>query len=161
MERGRAATGRKERMKGLVFNRYVQILLRIIIGGIFIYAGILKIRSPQEFADHIAGFQLLPNGFVNILAIGLPVFEVIVGLALVMGFQSRTAAFCVLFLSIMFAVAMASAMTRGLQIDCGCFGSGSPSILKMWLSLGRDVLLVVAAFVIWMQSIQMPSGEKA
>lgn len=135
-------------MKRLFFNRYVQIALSVIIGGIFIYAGILKIRSPQEFADHIAGFQLLPNGFVNILAIGLPVFEMLAGLMLLVRCKARIAAVSLLVLSIVFAFAISSALARGLTIDCGCFGGGEPSVFKEWLSLGRDILLIFGVLLI-------------
>jgi len=138
-------------MKKLFFNRWVILILRVILGGIFIYAGSLKIESPQAFADNIAGFQLIPNAFVNLLTLSLPVFEIIVGLMLVIGFRLRIAAFSVLVLSLVFAVALGSALARGLQIDCGCFGEGEPSTLKTWLSLGRDILMGVAALIVWRQ----------
>ena len=148
MDRSKTPTGGKT-MRGLFTNRWVFLLLRMILGGIFIYAGALKIDSPQTFADNIAGFQLLPNACINLLALSLPVFEIIVGLMLIVGFRLRIAAFSVMVLSVIFAVALGSALVRGLQIDCGCFGEEEPSILKTWLSLGRDILMGIAALIIW------------
>ena len=46
------------------------------LAGIFIYAGIDKIRDPLQFADSIAAFAILPAVFINLLALGLPPFEI-------------------------------------------------------------------------------------
>jgi uncharacterized membrane protein YphA (DoxX/SURF4 family) len=135
-------------MRKFLRHPYVQIALRAIVGGVFIYAGMLKIMSPQEFADNIAAYQLLRDSLINLLALGLPVFEVIVGVMLITGLRVRTAAFCALFLCVVFAIALGSALVRGLQIDCGCFGDGAPSVVKTWFALGRDVALGVAAWII-------------
>ena len=148
-------------MKALFSNRWVSLLLRLILGGCFLYAGILKIQSPQAFVDSIASFQLLPNPFINLLAITLPVFEVIVGLMLITGYERGLAALSVLILTSVFAVAMISALARGLQVDCGCFGTGEPSAFKTWLSLGRDLLFGGMAWMIWTReaTLNRPVGE--
>src|ERR1700722_10747340 len=97
-------------LKCLLFNRWIVLILRLILGGVFIYAGIVKILSPQSFADNIADFQLLPNVLNNLFALSLPVFEVIVGLMLIIGLRLRVASFSVLILSFVFAVALTSAL---------------------------------------------------
>ena len=140
-------------------NRWVVLVLRVILGGVFIYAGALKIESPQTFADSIAAFQMLPNSLINLVALSLPVFEIIVGLMLIVGFRLRVASFSVLVLSVVFAVALISALARGLEIDCGCFGDGAPSVFKMWLSLGRDILLGAAAVIVWRQCASPPCAK--
>ena len=145
-------------MKKLFSDRWVILVLRVILSGVFIYAGGLKIESPQTFADNIAGFQLLPNEFVNLLALSLPVFEIIVGLMLIVGFRLRIASFSVLVLSLIFAVALSSTLARGLQIDCGCFGEGEPSVFKTWLSLGRDMLMGIGALIIWISTLISKQG---
>jgi len=136
-------------MKKVLSNRWFILVLRPILGAVFIYAGIVKTQSPQSFADNIAGFQLLPNEVINLLALSLPVFEIIVGVMLIIGLQLRIVSMSVLILSIVFALALGSALTRGLNVDCGCFGDGKPTVFKMWMSLGRDVLLGIAALIIW------------
>jgi uncharacterized membrane protein YphA (DoxX/SURF4 family) len=140
-------------MKTFLLNRRGQLILRVIAGGVFIYAGVLKALAPQEFADNIAAYQLLPVAFINLLTLSLPVFEIITGLMLITGFQLRIAAFSALVLSMVFGVALGSALARGLKIDCGCFGSGSPSTLKTWFSLGRDALLGGVAWLILCQAV--------
>ena len=135
-------------MSRFIFNRWTQFSIRLILGAIFLYAGFLKFQEPQRFADSIAGFQMVPDSVINLMALSLPVLEMIVGALLVFGIQRRIAALTVLILSGVFAVALITALTRGLKIDCGCFGGGEPSVLKTWLSLGRDLLLGLGAFVI-------------
>jgi hypothetical protein len=112
-----------------------------LIGGIFLYAGSISIRSPQAFADSVVGYQLLPTVAINPLALVLPPMEMAVGALLIAGWPRRTATFSALFLTLIFIVALSSALARGLVIDCGCFGRGAPSRSAMWFSLGRDVLL--------------------
>jgi hypothetical protein len=50
---------------------------------------------------------------------------------------------------VIFCAAIASALARGLVIDCGCFGASIPSRERMWLDLGRDLLLVAAAATVY------------
>lgn len=139
-------------VKELPFKRWAHLILRIILGGFFLYAGILKIQTPQSFADNIASFQLLSNALINLLALSLPVFEIAVGTMLIIGFRIRIASFSVLILSTVFAAALISVLARDLNIDCGCFGHGMPSRLNTWFSLGRDLLLGLMATVVRLQT---------
>ena len=124
--------------------------LRWVVGGIFLYAGVVKLRAPLDFADSIASFQMLPTVAINPLALSLPYFEIITAGMLILSWRKRAAALAVLVMTTVFAVAMTTALVRGLNVDCGCFGGGSPSRLKTWTSLGRDLLLIAAsAWLCW------------
>lgn len=125
------------------------ILTRLVVGGVFIYAGALKLLDPQGFADAIAGFEMLPPQLVTLAALGLPPLEVLAGVLLIAGWGLRMAAFCILGLTLVFAVALGQALTRGLLVDCGCFGGGDASVASMWVTLGRDVLLMAGAGLIY------------
>lgn len=123
----------------------VLFVLRVVVGGIFLYAGAVKIADPLEFADAVATFRMLPPQVINLFALALPPFEMILGLLLISGWKLRPAALGILLLTLAFAVAMLQALVRGLEVDCGCFGSGEPSAWKTWNALGRDILLMAAA----------------
>jgi putative oxidoreductase len=155
-----ASPGREVIFRTL-FNRWVQLALRVGLGGFFVWAGILKVMDPQEFADNIAAYQILPYSIINFAATSLPVFEILVGAMLVIGFQVEVAAFSVLILCGIFAVALASALIRGLKIDCGCLGGGAPSTVKMWFSLGRDFLFGSVAWFLFVQKTRMPNPKAA
>jgi len=134
--------------------RWLSWLIRCTLGGIFIYAGWSKMGNPWAFADSIASFHLLPNRLISPLALGLPVFEVLAGIAIFIpiGRFQRVGALAILLLCGIFAMALAQALARGLSVDCGCFGSGAPSIGKTGLALARDLLIGAAAFWMYRQS---------
>jgi len=139
-------------MKRLLSNQKLGLVLRLIVGGVFLYAGILKARSPEAFADSIAAFRILPLSFINLFALGLPVLEVVTGLLLATGFQLRIGAFSALFLSALFVIALLSAGLRGLNIDCGCFGAAARSG-SLGIALGRDILLAAMALTVYRQAV--------
>lgn len=135
-------------------GNYIVIALTLAIGAIFIYAGIDKIRDPLQFADSIYAFAILPAAFVSLLAMGLPVFEIACGLVLFAPWTRRIGALAVALTSLIFFLALASALLRGLTLDCGCFGTGTPSRPRMWLELGLDALLFSGALVVYLRALK-------
>ncbi len=129
--------------------------LRVGAALVFGYAGWIKFQSPQAFADSIATFQLLPARLVNLLALGLPPFELGLGVLLLSGWKTRTAAFCGLVACGVFLFALASAMARGLPVECGCFGDARSSLaptLRSWLVIGRDLLLSGSVALVYLDA---------
>lgn len=145
MDQSRIAQGGEREMKRILETFDLIFFLRISIGCIFIYAGTAKLLDLLSFADSIASFQILPKELISIWAMGLPPFEIVIGLMLFFGRNLRIASFCLLAITGLFAVALLQAQVRGLEIDCGCFGSGKPSALKTLISLLRDIFLIAAA----------------
>lgn len=119
-----------------------------MVGGIFVYAGLAKAGSEAAFADSVASFRLVPNVLIAPLALGLPPFEMLLGAWLIAGCWRRTAALCAALASGVFLAALTSAALRGLTVDCGCFGSGSPAH-PLRLAVGRDVLLLAATVALY------------
>ena len=107
-------------MKSLIKNPIVIIILRLILGGIFIYASIDKIANPHEFAKNISHYHLVPFGLENIISIFLPWLELIIGVGLIVGFMVDGSVVLSMSLLVMFIVAISSAILRGYNIDCGC-----------------------------------------
>ena len=97
---------------------------RLLLGGVFVVAGALKLPDPAAAVRAVRAYRLLPEGLVAPVAFGLPVVEIAVGLALLAGVFVRTAAIAAAVLVLVFLAAVGSAWARGLQIDCGCFGGG-------------------------------------
>jgi uncharacterized membrane protein YphA (DoxX/SURF4 family) len=135
---------------------YVVLAVSLALAAIFIYAGADKIGDPLQFADTIAAFAILPAALINLLALGLPLFEVACGLLLLWSPTRRVGALAVSVISVVFFTALLSALLRGLTIDCGCFGTGAPSRLRMWLELGLDVVLAGGALLIYLRSSMAP-----
>jgi putative oxidoreductase len=140
------------------YRRLADVALRIVLGAVFMYAGAMKIGDPVHLADSIAAFDILPRTMVSPLALGLPPFEIAAGLLLLIGWQRRVAALALVIAMAIFSAALLSAILRGLTLDCGCFGAGSaPSVLKMWLDLGRDVVLLAASSISYRFSLPASS----
>ncbi len=120
------------------------VVIRVILGGVFIYAGVVKIADPTAFAGSIAAYKILPY-FANYLTAAiLPWFELLCGIMLLTGYRYRAAAMLLLLLNLAFMAALASTLVRGLDIDCGCFKQGG-SKTSAWTALGRDIIFFLMA----------------
>jgi uncharacterized membrane protein YphA (DoxX/SURF4 family) len=99
----------------------VVLLARIVVGALLLVAGIAKWRlGAHGFARAIRGYRLLPADLPVGVARVLPLAEMAVGAALLVGAAQPVAAFCAASLLTLFAAAMASSLVRGLELDCGC-----------------------------------------
>jgi len=133
-------------------RKYVVLATSLAVAAVFIYAGLDKIRDPLQFADSIAAFAILPAVFINLLALGLPPFEIACGFLLLGPWTRRVGALAVAVISVVFFTALASALLRGLTLDCGCFGTGAPSRPRMWLELALDAVLFSGAVLVYLRS---------
>lgn len=127
--------------------KWIRFLLRLALGGVFVYAGALKILHPQLFAHEIDQYSLLPHAGINLLAVTLPWVELVAGLALVLGVWVRAGALVVTGMSTVFLLAIISVLARGLKIKCGCFGNVGESFIGPW-NLVLDIVLLAAA--VWL-----------
>jgi uncharacterized membrane protein YphA (DoxX/SURF4 family) len=122
------------------------LVLRLIVGGVFAYAGYLKLREPWAlFAMGIDSYHLIPFRFIEPLARTLPAAEVALGLWLMVGFWPRIPSTLISLLLVVFFGAMLHAKLAGQQIDCGCFGPGDP--ISKWTLL-RDGSLLAASLAV-------------
>src|ERR1043166_7913644 len=105
------------------YLRIVLILIRLVLGGVFVYAGYVKLRDPWElFALGISSYNILPLKAVEFVARTLPWFEVLLGLALIAGIKLRySSTVCSLLLLVFFGLII-RAYVKGMDISCGCFG---------------------------------------
>jgi len=136
-------------MSAIRFQQMVFWLGRLVLGTVFIYAALLKIASPREFADSIAAYQILPFSAINLLALGLPLFELACGLLVVTGFYFRVGLLGILALLAVFIIAFVLALLRGLSVDCGCFGAHSWFDASPAVVLVRDGLLFGMAALLY------------
>jgi putative oxidoreductase len=131
---------------------YTVLALNLGLAAVFLYAGIDKIRDPLQFADSVAAFAILPQALITPLALSLPPFEIACSLLLLWPPTRRVGALAVALLALVFFTALLSALLRGLTLDCGCFGVGTPSRSRMWLDLGLNVILFAASVLIYQRS---------
>ncbi|MFP4084625.1 MAG: MauE/DoxX family redox-associated membrane protein [Desulfonatronovibrio sp.] len=128
----------QKHLKKFISSPYLALVLRLYIGGIFIYASMYKINYGAEFAETIAGYELAPYWMVNILAITMPWLELICGIMLVVGFRAKSSTVVIAFLLFLFTVGVFVNLLRDSPISCGCFSSAEDPI--SWMTLIRDVI---------------------
>lgn len=129
-------------MRSLLSNSYAVLASRLVLGGVFIAAGIPKILDPGAFAVAIRSYELaLPEWFVSFSAYALPYAEVLIGLYLIAGLFTKPTAWATTALMLVFTLALLQGAVRGLEINCGCFGAGDESS-NLWLAFLRDIGLV-------------------
>ena len=129
-------------MKSLLSNDYLVLAARVFIGFVFVFASIDKIAQPDEFVVSIANYKLVPAGIDMLAATVLPWVELLCGLGILAGIFFRGSSLLASTLSVMFAIAVASALLRGLDIACGCF-SQDPGVGTInWEKLAQNILLV-------------------
>ncbi len=102
---------------------YIELICRICLGSILIYASYHKIMDPCSAASDIYRYRILPGYLVNICAIILPFVELVTGLALITGLYPRGASLGAIVLLTIFLAGISSNLISGRDISCGCFGS--------------------------------------
>lgn len=123
------------------------VVVRMALGVVFVYAGILKIIDPVAFAGSVAAYKILPYGLNYLVAATLPWVEVVCGALLVAGYRVKAASCIIIAMNLVFMVALASTIVRGLDIDCGCFRQGGEKT-PAWMAILRDVLFLAAAIFV-------------
>jgi uncharacterized membrane protein YphA (DoxX/SURF4 family) len=127
---------------------------RILVGGLFIFSGLIKLNDPVGFAfklnDYFAEDVLnLPffNPFTLELALVIVVAEVLLGVALLIGFKRKITVWLLLLMIVFFTFLTFYSAYFNKVTDCGCFGDAIP--LTPWQSFGKDVILLVLILVLF------------
>ncbi|OQB43104.1 MAG: Methylamine utilization protein MauE [Candidatus Latescibacteria bacterium ADurb.Bin168] len=134
----------------LLDSRYVWVS-RIVLAAVFLVYGASKIPNLGDFARSIENYQLLPDALVNALAITLPWIEVVAALALLFRRSAPGAVVTVGGMTLVFTIAIISALMRGLDINCGCLDTGTDADARNNLlqHLVFDLFLLVLAAHVW------------
>lgn len=121
---------------------------QVAIGAIFVAAALAKIPDLPTFAKQVAAYDLAPTALVHLVAMTLPWVEVVAGLALILGVRPRAGGVVALLSMAFFTAAVASAWSRGLSIDCGCFGKALPEPIGLGKVLENLVMTALAAIAV-------------
>ncbi|WP_344776856.1 DoxX family protein [Nocardioides panacisoli] len=138
-------------MKGAV-HEWAGLVARLVTGAVWLVAGALKVTSPDTSIAAVRAYELLPGSLVEPVALTLPALELVVGLALILGVLTRGAAVVSGLLFVAFIIGIVSVWSRGIEIDCGCFGGGGfdpDASAKYPWEIARDSgLLLLSAYVV-------------
>jgi uncharacterized membrane protein YphA (DoxX/SURF4 family) len=133
------------RDKFTIAQPWLTLLARLILGGVLIAAGALKVGNLQKSAMAVRAYEMLPVWMANLLGYVLPWIEIGIGLLLVLGALVKINGLLGALIMLAFIIAIAQAWARGLSIDCGCFGDGGavdPEDTKYLSTIIRDIGLL-------------------
>lgn len=153
----------------LNLRRLVIWIGRLVLGGIFVYAGVAKIILPNmhlwpmfvlkfsiatnltTFAQQVESYKILSTGASDFVAHTLPFTEIVLGLLLLIGWRLRIWATLVTLILLGFVGAVTRAYLLHMHIDCGCFGVPEPltgmTVLRDSLLALLAVLMTILAFL--------------
>ncbi|WP_232678978.1 DoxX family protein [Nocardioides sp. R-C-SC26] len=133
-------------------KQWLALVARLVVGGVWLYAGLVKLPDPAASIESVRAYELLPGAWVEPVGYLLPPLEVVLGLALVLGVMTRGAAVLSALLLGAFVFGISWAWSQGLEIDCGCFGDGGPNpdaAAEYPWEIARDVgLIAMSVFVV-------------
>ncbi len=135
-------------MKKQQLYRSFIVFLKISLGMLFLYAAIDKIFFPSKFAEVIYHYKLVPLWMLNICAIIIPWIEIGIGVMLLLDIWSDIASIALILLTFAFVVMIASAMARGLNIECGCFSLDTHNSFVGWKRIIEDVFMILGGWFI-------------
>lgn len=129
-----------------------RLACRLILGGFFIYTGVLKVGNPVLFQQHIRNYHLLPDPWPGLVAISLPWFEILCGLGVLVRVMYAGSLTLLSLSLVVFMGAISSAWSRNLDIDCGCFGKDGANIGYAPHLLLNTGLLAMGVWLLWDES---------
>jgi len=132
----------------------IAFVARMILGCIFVYASLDKLRHPDIFAEALYNYQLLPDAAINLVAIWLPWLELVSGGLLVLGLWVRGSILVLSGLMIVFLAALGINLARGLDINCGCFVTQSTDPMTVFTVFRDALFLLLALYLIWLYQIR-------
>ena len=138
----------------IIKHSWIMKLLRIIIGGIFIYASFDKIIHPDRFAEIIMDYRILPWSLINISSVWLSCLELLVGVLIIGGIWVRSCSLLLIFLCLLFISGMSFSLAKGISLHCGCFSTSLSGEARTWGSLWQEGLILLGCVWLWRMTLK-------
>ena len=129
------------------FYPWLIVLIRVLIGVIFIYASYDKVLDPGKFARDIANYHIIPFGLENLIAIILPWLELFIGIGLIAGLMVDGSSMISGGLMTIFILFILQATLRGFNIECGC-GLKEGEMVG-WNKILENLVFLGASYLVW------------
>lgn len=127
---------------------------RIIVGVLFIISGLIKVNDPVGFSFKLKDYfapEVLDLGFLVpyalLIAIFVVIFEVLVGVALLLGYLKKFTLWALLLMIVFFTFLTFYSAYFNKVTDCGCFGDAIP--LTPWESFTKDIILLFFILILF------------
>ena len=138
---------------------------RILVGVLFIISGLIKANDALGFSykldEYFVVFHMeFLNGAGLAIAMLICIFEVALGVALLVGYRMVMVSWLMLLMILFFTFLTFYSAYFDVVKDCGCFGDALK--LKPWESFYKDVVLLVLILIIFVKrkNIKPMIGDK-
>ena len=84
--------------------QWIGVVARLVVGGVWLAAGLLKIPDPPENVRAVRAYDLLPESLVPVVGHALPIVEILVGVCLLAGLLVRANAVLSVVLLLAFVI---------------------------------------------------------
>lgn len=129
-------------------------IARVLVGVLFIFSGFIKLNDPlgfsyklqEYFGENVLNLEFLIP-FALVIAILLVVFELVLGIMLLIGYLPKFTVWSLLLMIIFFTFLTFYSAYFNKVTDCGCFGDAIP--LTPWQSFFKDVILLLLILVLF------------
>ncbi len=145
-------------------------IIRIFVGILFIISGFIKLNDPlgfsyklqEYFSAQVLNLEFLVP-FALVIAIVLVIFELVLGIMLIIGYLPRFTLWSLLIMIVFFTFLTFYSAYFNKVTDCGCFGDALP--LTPWQSFYKDVVLLVLILILFfnrkfIQPILAPASHR-
>ncbi len=134
--------------------RWAGTVARLALAAVFLAAAYPKLGDLAGSGRAVNAYQLMPFAIAKIVGAALPFVELVLALFLLAGLATKVVAGLATALLTVYIGGIASVWSRGLSIDCGCFGGGGQLAAGahpgyLWDILRDIALLVVAVFLLF------------
>jgi uncharacterized membrane protein YphA (DoxX/SURF4 family) len=151
-----------------MFKQGVLWVIRLIVGGLFIFSGLIKVNDPvgtsikleeyfDVFSNDIAGFFSVFEPYALQLSVFLVVIEVVLGVMLILGVKSKLTVWALALMILFFTFLTFYSAYFNKVTDCGCFGDAIK--LTPWESFYKDLLLLVFIAILFFFKDDLPSSS--
>lgn len=151
-----------------MFKQGFLLVIRFIVGGLFIFSGLIKVNDPvgtaikleeyfDVFSNDIAGFFIYLKPFALELGIFLVVLEVALGIMLILGVKSRFTVWALALMILFFTFLTFYSAYFNKVTDCGCFGDAIK--LTPWESFYKDLILLVLISILFLFQADLPKSS--
>jgi len=131
-------------LKQFIAHPVVVLLLRLVLGSVFIISGLDKVADLNTFMHAILNYQIIDSGIAAVVATVLPWLEILCGLGVILGIYPRASSVIITLLLAVFTLLVGTAMLRGLDISCGCFTQDPSAHRVGWQKIAENIGMMLA-----------------
>ena len=135
-----------KRIREVISDPYISLLLRLLLGGLLVFASISKLPMHSSFVEVVQSYHLLPDPLATAYALALPWIELLIGSYLILGILTKPSTVISILVGISFMVANISAIIRGEYYCPNCFGESFPLTASQALTV--DIFIIFVAILI-------------